>query len=149
MESYQNKFPCEFSCRGFIIHGDLWSNNVLFDGDNDCRILDWQFTDVGSIFFDLGTLAFYSMSPKETEQHLGSLIAEYYSMFVRTCKGNGLEHSDIPWSEERFISLAKEWGHYTAFLWGVVTYCLVKTYPSFTAFTALAVVLNLLLYFFM
>ena len=41
--------------RGFILHGDLWSNNILFDGNDDCRILDWQFTDVGSIFFDLGT----------------------------------------------------------------------------------------------
>lgn len=117
--------------KGFLIHGDLWSNNILFDENDDCRILDWQFTDVGSIFLDLGCLAFYSMSPEETERHMGSLIGEYYSSFVATCRENGLKDSDIPWSEEMFVSLAREWGHYTAFLWGVVTYYLVKTYPSF------------------
>ena len=26
----------------FIIHGDLWINNVMFDSDNNCKILDWQ-----------------------------------------------------------------------------------------------------------
>ena len=73
------------------------------------------------------------MSPEETEQHTGSLLTAYFSSFVDTCRANGLEDSDVPWPEEQFLFLAREWGHYTAFLWGAASYSLVKTYPSFKA----------------
>ena len=45
----------------FLIHGDLWANNCLFDKDLNCILLDWQFTATGNVLTDFGLMAYLSM----------------------------------------------------------------------------------------
>ena len=50
----------------FLIHGDLWANNCMFDEVSECILVDWQFTAVGNPLLDFGTMAYLSMDPKGT-----------------------------------------------------------------------------------
>jgi hypothetical protein len=119
---------CNESSEDFLIHGDLWANNLLFDKSSDCKMVDWQFTSTGSVFLDFGTMAYYSMAPKETEANMDSLINTYYSSFLDTTKEMGVP--EVPWTREEFKIQARDVGHYTAFLWASTSYELVGKWPN-------------------
>lgn len=57
------KIICDENSKQFLIHGDLWANNCMFDKVSECVIVDWQFSSTGNLFLDFGTLAYISMDP--------------------------------------------------------------------------------------
>ena len=64
LERLSKNFKCSFlkAIKGdsrFLIHGDFWSNNVMYDdNDTECRIYDWQFFAANSPFLDVIILMF-------------------------------------------------------------------------------------------
>ena len=61
----------EDSIENFLVHGDLWSNNIMYEtGNKNCKLVDWQFLGTGNILADFGLFALASMDPKSTENNL-------------------------------------------------------------------------------
>lgn len=116
-----------------VIHGDIWANNYLFSksDDQNCFMVDWQFTTTGNPLFDLGPVAFLSMNPNETEANLDTILKSYYNHFKETCLNLGVKSEDLLWdSFERFEKEAKQVGLYITFVWSVISYEVVKMYPA-------------------
>ncbi len=111
----------------FLMHGDIWANNMLFKDKSDCRIVDWQFTANGSVFLDFGTLAFISMSPKQTEISLDQLTSAYFDKFEQVVEELGAKS---PWTKDDFAKVAQDHGLFLCFLWCSTSYELVEKYPK-------------------
>jgi len=74
-----------------IIHGDFWSNNILFkytDSDETkptaVRFVDFQLTRRGNIFEELQYFMFTSTTPIFRKEHLPSVLNTYYTAFTET-----------------------------------------------------------------
>lgn len=66
--------------RQFLLHGDFWGNNILFNQDDDLKIVDWQFTlQAANPFFDIGLILFTSMDPEVVEQNMVTLLKNYFT----------------------------------------------------------------------
>lgn len=100
----------------FIIHGDLWINNVMVNHNGECKFVDWQFLAVGNIFFDFGLLAFLSVSTEDTEKHINLLTKSYYSEFSRICIDMKCQDV-IPWSYQQFHEAALKQGMFITLIW--------------------------------
>ena len=61
---------------------------MLFDGANNCKMVDWQFTAVGNVFLDFGVLAYLSMGAEETEANMDKLIDAFYNKCVFLLKNS-------------------------------------------------------------
>lgn len=91
----------------FLIHGDVWANNVMFEskrgGNNDCKLIDWQFCSSGHPLLDFACMAYISTKPKETEDNLKIMYDVYHDAFA-----NVLEDLNVqpPWTRLEFEELA-------------------------------------------
>jgi len=110
-----NHFPrvLDGTNRKILIHGDLWANNFLFSRtQNECSIIDWQFTTLGffEVFhfleiedfrspilcltgnplWDIGPVAFLSMDKEFTEQHLDEILQSYFNSLNLSCSNLGM-----------------------------------------------------------
>ncbi len=118
------------STKEFLVHGDLWANNVMFNNrGSDCLIVDWQFLSTGSVFLDFGLLAFLSMrDPKDSEANLGAFIDAYHSEFSRVCHKCGV---NVPWNKEKFEKMVMTSGLFGTLYWCFLSIDLVEKYQSF------------------
>eukprot|EP00095_Tigriopus_kingsejongensis_P006725 maker-scaffold899_size83673-snap-gene-0.14 protein:Tk06725 transcript:maker-scaffold899_size83673-snap-gene-0.14-mRNA-1 annotation:"hypothetical protein SINV_02028" len=116
-----------FNTDDFLIHGDIWGNNCLFDTQGNVKIVDWQFTTNANPFLDIGTMAFISMSPEATEKHLDEILGAYYQAFEVTARQCEVE---MPWSQDQFHAQALEQGLLLCFFWCSTSYELAHKYPK-------------------
>lgn len=42
-----------------LLHGDLRTKNIMIDQENNCKIIDWGFVDIGNPYYDLAVLDYY------------------------------------------------------------------------------------------
>jgi len=75
-------FPC-------IIHGDLWTNNILIKHDLngtpvDLKFIDFQQSRRGNIFEDLQYFLLTSTTTADRRQFLGQWLETYYLSFTKT-----------------------------------------------------------------
>lgn len=120
-------YLCPCRNESFLIHGDIWANNVMFNQKYHPKIVDWQFTATGSIFLDIGTLGYLSCDPVTTEANLATIKSAYYNVFKRVCDDLKVP---VPWESSEFDALAEEHGLFLAFLWCSTSYELVLKYPQ-------------------
>nr|XP_027225899.1 uncharacterized protein LOC113817979 [Penaeus vannamei] len=73
-----------------LIHGDLWTGNVMFSGDNTSAvILDWQFASVDNPVCDILSLLLMSSHPVVYEQHLNDVLRSYWQSLTEALEKNG------------------------------------------------------------
>ena len=115
---------CFGSRHDFLVHGDLWANNVMFKENDDgltCKFLDFQQLGrgtvtvnldywistfkvllVGNPSFDFARLLYDNPLSIETiEAWLPELYDEYYRSLSKTL--NDFGHQKIPFTKEDFI----------------------------------------------
>ncbi len=86
----------------FLIHGDFWSNNVMFSHDSSkVKMYDWQFFGTASPYNDFKHMAFMSAPPDQTEAWLDKLYDAYFNNLVKTCQDFKVE---LPFTKEEFIN---------------------------------------------
>jgi len=74
-----------------IIHGDLWSNNIMFKYDNDgvpvsMKFLDFQLSRRGNIYEDLAYFVYTSTTPELRRKHPFSPLQTYFDSFTKSLK---------------------------------------------------------------
>jgi aminoglycoside phosphotransferase (APT) family kinase protein len=42
-----------------LLHGDFRTKNIMVDKDNNCKIIDWGFVDIGDPYYDLAVINYY------------------------------------------------------------------------------------------
>lgn len=79
-----------------IIHSDLWTNNLLLKYDDDAKkvpiavkFIDFQMTQTGNVFSDLGYLIYTSTTPEFRKDHLLPVLETYYDAFSLTLSSLG------------------------------------------------------------
>jgi hypothetical protein len=86
----------------FLIHGDLWSNNIMFNpDDSECRIFDWQFFTAASPINDFVIAAYSSADPKDSEAWLDEIFTTYFEKFSSACQELKME---LPYDKEHFVN---------------------------------------------
>ncbi|XP_028136987.2 uncharacterized protein LOC114331581 [Diabrotica virgifera virgifera] len=98
-----------------FLHGDCWSNNMMFkhnkSGDiEDIKLFDFQMAGVGSPVLDL-TYSFYSGADEESLSKLDHFLEIYYKSLSETLKEYGCSAEKIV----PFAELKKEWKEQNAF----------------------------------
>ncbi|CAH1170176.1 unnamed protein product [Phaedon cochleariae] len=98
-----------------IIHGDCWSNNIMFkynDNDDieDIRFIDFQLTRVGTVVYDL-SYCIYASCSGETIDNLDYYLKIYHQSLSESLKGYDLD-PELIYSYENFKD---EWKQYSKF----------------------------------
>ncbi|KAK3868128.1 hypothetical protein Pcinc_026450 [Petrolisthes cinctipes] len=74
-----------------LIHGDLWTGNVMFSQDvRSVSIIDWQFMHLGNPVCDLLTLLLMSSNPIVYQEHLTEVLECYWLSFEEALIKNGV-----------------------------------------------------------
>ncbi|XP_028136997.1 uncharacterized protein LOC114331589 [Diabrotica virgifera virgifera] len=97
------------------VHGDSWSNNMMFkynkSGDiEDIKLFDFQMAAVGSPVLDL-TYSFYSGADEESISKLDRFLEIYHKSLSETLRGYGCSAEKVL----PFTELQKEWKEQNAF----------------------------------
>ncbi|CAG9835906.1 unnamed protein product [Diabrotica balteata] len=114
-----------------FIHGDCWSNNMMFKYNNsdieDIKMLDFQMAGVGSPVLDL-TYFFYSGADEESISNLDHFLEIYYKSLSETLKDYGCSAEKVL----PFTELKKEWKEHNAFglLFGLLIWNFKYLKPS-------------------
>ncbi|KAJ8963396.1 hypothetical protein NQ318_018874 [Aromia moschata] len=112
-----------------VIHGDCWSNNMMFKYDeqnklSDIRLLDFQFSNIGTPACDL-SYCLYSGGTKEIFDELDYYLKVYHASFAETIKEFGLDSDEV----YPFDELKKDWKQYCkmGFILGLMVWRLKLT----------------------
>ena len=114
----------------FLVHGDLWANNILYDSKSDCKIVDWQCLTTGNLFIDFGNMAFLSMDWKDTKANLDDFAAGYYKKLVEVCSKFGTQ-DQLPWKDyDGFYNDLMTKGSLVTYLWCITAYQQTEKNPN-------------------
>jgi hypothetical protein len=87
-ERLSQALASDSGCSDFLIHGDYWANNMMFDKNNDCKVVDWQFVFVCCQSVHMCPLvAYFSMKPEETERHKSDFFLRPFQLTCEALRG--------------------------------------------------------------
>ena len=86
----------------FLIHGDLWANNMMFSTKNQVLVFDWPFLGQDHPIIDVAHFIFVGLDPPNVEEWADKLLLIYCAEFTRKCKLYGI------WSDLESQSLIQE-----------------------------------------
>ena len=113
----------------FLVHGDLWANNVLFSKDDSVILVDWQCLATANPLIDFGNIAFLSMDWEDTERNMDNFISTYFTALSDGVQEFGDEVT-LPWKDEDdFRQELMSDGSMATFLWSVTAYQNADRYP--------------------
>lgn len=73
-----------------LCHGDFHSRNMMFKG-NECILLDFQISYVGSMTNDVFYAMYMFLGPEERRNHYDEIIFQYFEIFKNTLVTIGFE----------------------------------------------------------
>ncbi|KAL0276420.1 UNVERIFIED_CONTAM: hypothetical protein PYX00_004001 [Menopon gallinae] len=89
--------------RNVVVHGDLWSNNVLFLDDGhtkNAKIVDFQLARFAPPAHDIVTFLYVVQNKKFREENHLRLLRHYYDELSSCLRKNGLQAKDfLTWYE--------------------------------------------------
>ena len=104
----------------FVIHGDLWSNNMMFNHDSTkCKVYDWQFFSTASPLVDFITTVYGCAKPEDMEAWMDKIIDVYYSKMESTCKEFKV---DAPFTKEAMVDECKHVGFFAFYAFFTMAY---------------------------
>lgn len=116
IELASKKFPC-------LTHGDLNSNNLLFNNDSqfETKVIDWQMLGYMDPTYDLAVTIVSSL-PKDqlNKEEVDQLLQLYYTTFSNQCK-SGQVADLITRDWKSFSEYFYTWGMAYVFQWFLMT----------------------------
>jgi aminoglycoside phosphotransferase (APT) family kinase protein len=88
-----------------FVHGDLWSTNMLWNGDQLASIIDWQICRCGTLVEDLQRVLATCVSADVRRRMTDTLLYYYYGQL---CKSMALTNRVMPfdWTQ---LCVAYKW----------------------------------------
>ena len=74
----------------FLIHGDLWANNMMFSHQNQVLVFDWPFLGQAHPIIDVAHFIFVGLDPQNVEEWADKLLHIYCQAFTRKCRLYGI-----------------------------------------------------------
>merc|ERR1711963_75931 len=108
----------------FLIHGDYWSNNIMFGPSNSLKIFDLQFFASGLPCMDWANMA---LNEDLIKSNLDRFYKVYYEAFKSTCDSLGVE---APVKIEDFIQDLHEKGIPRTFIFMTFFYDSIREEPN-------------------
>ncbi|KRT86847.1 phosphotransferase [Oryctes borbonicus] len=94
-----------------ILHGDLWSNNFMFEYKNDIPVnsilIDYQIIKYGPIALDVVQMIITNVRRSIRDVHYEELLSYYYHQFVDACEKNNFRAHDFI-SYKDFMACSQE-----------------------------------------
>ena len=121
-KNYVSKFTLGYGGHDgrFLTHGDMWSNNVMFNAQNQCLLVDWQFTSASDPYLDFAAMAFMNQSPEKIEENTGLFCQVYFTQFQEIMSKFNIQG---PWKNlQEFTQLATQNGYLALFCWLVPSF---------------------------
>ncbi len=113
----------------FLAHGDLWSNNVLFNPDNSqCKIFDWQFFSTLAPYYDFATFVYSCAPPDDMDRWLEQAFEIYYQKMTETCKEFQVP---LPFTKGEFVNDCRKKGFAAFFGFFLMFYEQLRVVPGF------------------
>ncbi|TKR66926.1 hypothetical protein L596_023149 [Steinernema carpocapsae] len=72
----------QFNLPRVLVHGDLWSNNILWNSENPSEVaayIDWQGFFIGNLAFDLSRILVLCTSSSIRRSHTQTVLSHYFS----------------------------------------------------------------------
>ncbi|KAG6558407.1 EcKinase 2 [Microplitis demolitor] len=87
--------------RNVISHGDLWSNNLMFDDSTPprCRIIDFQLIRYSPLAADVALFLYLCASRKFRDAKTGEMMKYYYDNLIKCLKMNPVIEEYPSWEE--------------------------------------------------
>ena len=98
-----------------VMHGDSWSNNILFRYENEgstepleMLMVDWQLSRCGHPTLDPGYFLFMSTSSAFRRKYLDQLWIEYFATLKTGLKKLNIDLDQENYSQEQFMKETKQ-----------------------------------------
>lgn len=101
------------------VHGDLWSNNLLFNDNPNyhTKVIDWQLLGFKDPNYDLAVTIVSSIPMKHlSKEMVEAHLKHYYATFVKECEKSG-SSSLVSRNYEEFSKFFYTWGMSYTLLW--------------------------------
>ncbi|CAD5228680.1 unnamed protein product [Bursaphelenchus okinawaensis] len=95
------KAHLQYEVPSLLCHGDLWSNNLFFDGDAVKAIIDWQSFSAGNPTQDLVRLLILNCSPEIRRNHDETVYRRCYDTLTK------LQGKPLSFTFENFLRSAR------------------------------------------
>ena len=121
-KDYVSKFKFAYGGQDgrFLTHGDLWCNNLMFNKDDRCILVDWQFTCASTPYLDIASMAFMNQDPDTMDKNMDTFLKAYYEKFEETCQKFDVKG---PWNDfEDFKQPAISQGFLSLFVWLLLSF---------------------------
>ncbi len=109
----------------FLIHGDLWSNNVMFNISNEdgltkgVKLFDFQFFCSGPPYIDFILLVTTGLTPENSQAWMDDLFEVYFNKLNSTCKEFKVA---TPFTKDQFVQDCYKMGFITTFNLLMISY---------------------------
>ncbi|CAI2350883.1 unnamed protein product [Caenorhabditis sp. 36 PRJEB53466] len=80
-----DQVPAKLGMKKVLVHGDLWSANIMWEGDRLAKLIDFQMIHFGLAATDLARVFNTCLSPEDRQQNKEKYLESYYKSLKKHC----------------------------------------------------------------